>query len=462
MAIGIADNFLYQGRKPLDSRIVKDTIADMTAMAESIIYDGIMVYNKETSKFYVFNSSNTVDATLSKWRELETGAVSTANAVIEDYKQNTDYKKNTLIIYDNKVYLVSLDFKSDNTEATIADSFKSDLDSGNLIPVDTDTDVDTHSVDYKQAEKYEKGNLLVLNSKLYITLQDFTANDTEATVEDSLEKDIILGNITSVDTNIDTNCIEYAQNQKYTTEHIIRHNNKIYVVASDFISNSTEANSDLGFEKDLQNGMLIPVVTETKISKVLAYTQATKYDKDTLVYIGNKIARVSVDYTSDNTLTSVEQSFDLDVSNKNLILISSESFDAVLPYAQDTDYLENTLVFLNEKIARVENDYHSDNSSGYTLEQSFEEDIKNNKICLINTDHVNIMNEYAQSNMYLKDTLVYNGNIITRVMNDFIADSTEANINDSFDKDVTAGNLLILNKEAEPRNTYIQTRNFVL
>ena len=110
-----------------------------------------------------------------------------------------------------------------------------------------------------------------------------------------------------------------------------------------------------------------------------------------------------------------------------------------MPYAQDTDYLENSLVFLDEKIARVEANYHSDN-----------------------TDHVQIMNQYAQSNMYFKDTLVYNGNLITRVMKDFIADSTGANIDDSFDKDVTARNLLVLNKEAEPRNTSIQTRNFIL
>ena len=72
------------------------------------------------------------------------------------------------------------------------------------------------------------------------------------------------------------------------------------------------------------------------------------------------------------------------------------------------------------------------------------------------------MNQYAQSNMYFKDTLVYNGNLITRVMKDFIADSTESNVDDSFDKDVTAGNLLVLNKEAELRNTSIQTRNFIL
>lgn len=401
MAIGIADNFLYQGRKPLDSRIVKDTIADMTSMAESIIYDGIMVYNKETSKFYVFNSNNSVDAILKKWRELETGVATTPDTVIEEYKQGIDLKKNTLIIYNNEAYLVTKDFTSNNTESTVDDSFKYDLDNGNLVPINKN--------DY-----------------------------------------------------IDTNCLEYKQGEEYTTDKLVKHNNKLYTVTIDFTADTIEANEDLSFEKDLKAGNLVAVVTERKVSKVLPYTQATQYDKDTLVYVGSEIARVDIDYTSDATQATVEESFDFDVANSKLIPINSEGFVAVLPYAQDTDYLENSLVFLDEKIARVEANYHSDNTAGNTLEQSFEADIKNNKISLINTDHVQIMNQYAQSNMYFKDTLVYNGNLITRVMKDFIADSTESNVDDSFDKDVTAGNLLILNKEAELRNTSIQTRNFIL
>ncbi|MDE6491623.1 MAG: hypothetical protein K2L37_00535, partial [Lactobacillus sp.] len=61
------------------------------------------------------------------------------------------------------------------------------------------------------------------------------------------------------------------------------------------------------------------------------------------------------------------------------------------------------------------------------------------------------MNEYAQGNMYFKDTLVYCGNLIARVMNDFISDNTPNNqIDESFEIDITAGNILVLNKEAEP------------
>lgn len=259
----LADNFDYKSRKPLDGRILYDTLADMAGMADAVMYDGAIAFNKEDNKFYTFNSANTVDATTGKWKELT---------------------------------------------------------------------------------------------------------------------------------------ISIAK----------------------------------------------------KVFKVLQYTQNTDFDKDVLVYVGNKIARVDVNFKSDNTALTVEDSYDLDVTNGKLIPISAEDLDSVLPYAQDTDFIANTLIFCNEKIARVKTNYHSDNTPGFTLQQSFEEDIKNNKISLINTDHVDILNPYAQSNMYFKNTLVFKDNLIARVLQDFIADATATTVDDSFDIDITNGNILVLNKEAEP------------
>lgn len=263
MGLIIGDNFNYQGRKPLDNRVVVDTITDLIAIVENTIYNGILVYVVSEQKYYTYNSNNNIDTTLGKWRELTT----------------------------------------------------------------------------------------------------------------SIAK---------------------------------------------------------------------------KVSKVLQYTQNTDFDKDVLVYIGNKIARVNIDFKSDSTASTIEDSYDLDVTNGKLIPVSAEDLDSILPYAQDTDFLANTLIFCDEKIARVKTNYHSDNTLGFTLQQSFEEDIKNNKISLINTDHVDILNPYAQSNMYFKNTLVFKDNLIARVLQDFIADTTATTIDDSFDIDITNGNILILNKEAEP------------
>lgn len=263
MGLIIGDNFNYQGRKPLDNRVVVDTIANLTGIVESTIYDGVLVYVKSEQKYYTYNSNNNIDITLGKWRELTT----------------------------------------------------------------------------------------------------------------SIAK---------------------------------------------------------------------------KVSKVLQYTQNTDFDKDVLVYVGNKIARVDIDFKSDSTALTVEDSYDLDVTNGKLIPVSAEDLDSVLPYTQDTDFIANTLIFCDEKIARVKTNYHSDNTPGFTLQQSFEEDIKSNKISLINTDHIDILNPYAQSNMYFKNTLVFKDNLIARVLQDFIADATATTVDDSFDIDITNGNILILNKEAEP------------
>ncbi len=259
----LADNFQYFGKKPLDSRFVYNTINDMVNTPDSIIYDGILVYNKETEKFYVFKSTNTIDSVLGKWEIFNIDS-NINKEKFKEYIQNTLYKENDIILRDKKLYVVNNDFTSDNTQIDVSDSFTLDLLNSNLIPI----------------------------------------------IDDEGSK-----------------VIEYIQNENYK---------------------------------------------------------------------------------------------------------------------------KNTLVYLNDKIARVKDNYKSDNTIGFTIQESFEDDVKNNKISVINTDHVHIMNEYAQSNTYSKDTLIYNGDLIARVMNDFIADDTSGNsINDSFEYDITLGNLLILNKEAE-------------
>lgn len=71
--INVADNFNYQGAKPLDSRIQFSTIADMKAYAESSLYNGCFAYVTATQKYYSFDSNNTVDADTGRWREFKGG-----------------------------------------------------------------------------------------------------------------------------------------------------------------------------------------------------------------------------------------------------------------------------------------------------------------------------------------------------------------------------------------------------
>lgn len=73
MAISVADNFSYKGAKPLDARTKYATISDMTSVPTSDLYDGCLAYVVSEKKNYQYDSTNTVDPTTGKWRELETG-----------------------------------------------------------------------------------------------------------------------------------------------------------------------------------------------------------------------------------------------------------------------------------------------------------------------------------------------------------------------------------------------------
>lgn len=73
MAISVADNFSYQGTKPLDARVSFDTVAAMAAAVDATLYDGCLSYVKATKKYYSYDSTNEVDPTTGKWREYSSG-----------------------------------------------------------------------------------------------------------------------------------------------------------------------------------------------------------------------------------------------------------------------------------------------------------------------------------------------------------------------------------------------------
>ena len=95
MGITIADNFNYQGAKPLDARIKYATVALMKAQVEATLYDGCIAYVDEDEKMYQFKSSNTVDATTGKWREFTTGG-SGGGHTIEDEEGTELTQRDTL------------------------------------------------------------------------------------------------------------------------------------------------------------------------------------------------------------------------------------------------------------------------------------------------------------------------------------------------------------------------------
>ena len=97
--INVADNFLYKGAKPLDARIQYNSVADMKAVAEADLYDGCKAYVKATKKFYTFDSSNTVDANLGKWREENAGGGSSELSELDDV-EITEPSDGDVLVYD--------------------------------------------------------------------------------------------------------------------------------------------------------------------------------------------------------------------------------------------------------------------------------------------------------------------------------------------------------------------------
>lgn len=58
MAINTIDNFSYKGTKPLDARLVFNTLDEMTSYPKENLYVGIIMYCIETSKHYTYNGTS--------------------------------------------------------------------------------------------------------------------------------------------------------------------------------------------------------------------------------------------------------------------------------------------------------------------------------------------------------------------------------------------------------------------
>ncbi len=82
----VAITFGYEGDLPNFERDQFATLSDMKAVVDTID-EGHMSFCKETRKHYVFQSSNSVDATTGKWREIADPAA------VEASKQAVDAQK---------------------------------------------------------------------------------------------------------------------------------------------------------------------------------------------------------------------------------------------------------------------------------------------------------------------------------------------------------------------------------
>lgn len=92
MAIQVASNFLLKSRNFLDARQSFDTILAMTSFSKKSVPEGFITYCKETDKYYKFNSTNSVDSVLGKWREYTVGGGSATDEKVKIDSTATDAK----------------------------------------------------------------------------------------------------------------------------------------------------------------------------------------------------------------------------------------------------------------------------------------------------------------------------------------------------------------------------------
>ena len=71
---------------PIDSRMNFKTIADMAAYPEDSLPDTYMCTNDETGLLYVYAKTNSIDATLGKWRALSGSASGLEIMALTEYQ----------------------------------------------------------------------------------------------------------------------------------------------------------------------------------------------------------------------------------------------------------------------------------------------------------------------------------------------------------------------------------------
>ena len=119
--------------------------------------------------------------------------------------------------------------------------------------------------EYIQGEDYRAGFFVYLNEHLYRIVQDFTADDTEATTEESLELDIQSGNLVrAVDSNVSFKVehLEYVDTNIFTLEHRPVYTTKVHIINDESRTISYDycvAGKELSIEDELNDGDIIEI-----------------------------------------------------------------------------------------------------------------------------------------------------------------------------------------------------------
>lgn len=219
MALVIGDQFSYQARKPLDSRLVASNLASLLAINEATVYNGIQVYVESEKQFYVFNSSNTVDAVTGKWREFNSGSSKIEGTLKYSRAFTKNVNDNEVIAFTDISGVTAItDIKTNqfiNDAAGIIGKVVSIDSTNNEITINImskDTVINTEIVKYNntldpELNKVQTIDFADLDISTTETIADFDTNrlvyDIEGTIAKVLSKDETAGTLNVVPVTVD-------------------------------------------------------------------------------------------------------------------------------------------------------------------------------------------------------------------------------------------------------------------
>lgn len=483
MSISVSDNFSYQGRKPLDTRLYYDTLADMATISDSSLYEGILAYNKETSLYYIFDPSNIVNAVTGKWREFKlAGSATTTAAEVLEYKENTQYAANILVFLDDKICRVEAAYTSASL-GNIQDSFNEDIKKQKLSIVNEDGEQVINP--YGQGNFY-KINTLVYNGDLIMrVLKNFIADSTEPSVESSVQADITAGNLVVLNKEAEPGILPYTQGTFFHKDKLVFADGRIGRVLKDYISDTTATTLEGSINIDIHNGNLREMAENYKFKLYKTTQDMSKKvdDVNELPFnsiqfengenVGNMQLHEGV-YGPLGTLSIIQE---IDVNNQIIKTktITSREIEFMPPAPQSYSYtvtlggsgyaagdiISTSLTNVNAEVLTV-------GASGeiLTVGPTFVETISTSGVGanieailkfyaanakqwyeLPKQEASSQILEYVQGKEYKEDTLIYFNDILARALKNFISNDTLGTIEDSFKADLDNNNIIRMTRE---------------
>ena len=239
--IQTANEFSLRKKAYLDDREEFDTLADMASFDD--VPDGFITLNKENRKRYEYNSSNTIDTDLGKWREYKSGGsgsnyddtqiktqISNINKAVGDINNLTVVGVKDLVSSVNKLdlsFMQSIVYNTKNGKKLLTITYKN----GNTTDIDitaiiTSTNigelanVDDTGITDKQILRYDSSTkkyipITIDNSNVLKEAKDYT--DKQINAINHAEGKVVDSKPTIINNGDGTYTITYIKNGVSTT-----------------------------------------------------------------------------------------------------------------------------------------------------------------------------------------------------------------------------------------------------